>query len=181
MKHAIVYGLVDPDSNVIRYVGQTSTGLDTRLQSHIYSKDNTCVARWVRWLRRNGKRPKIVPLATVLNNDYGRPHIDPEKELIAYWMAETSGMLVNTFDRTVESQERQKASTEAINAARYRVLEIATEAVKLCLDRGLMTVDNESDYVLSLLKLPLRENPGKVSFDRRQAESVLKTLTGGEA
>ena len=63
-----IYGLVDPTSNAIRYVGFTSKKLDRRLWEHIHESKsrNTCHRhRWIRSLIRNGSLPTIRMLETV--------------------------------------------------------------------------------------------------------------------
>ena len=59
-----VYGLVDPRTKKVRYVG-TSTNLNSRVYSHIHStsvRGNTTKDQWVRELAKEGKRPTGVLL-----------------------------------------------------------------------------------------------------------------------
>jgi DNA-binding NarL/FixJ family response regulator len=56
----IVYGLYDPVSNNLRYIGQTTRGLEARLSSHQAPsnlKRNTHCARWLSKLRKADLRP----------------------------------------------------------------------------------------------------------------------------
>lgn len=61
-----IYGLVDPISNKIRYIGFTSYPLQRRLSKHISESKNarlkTHKARWIRTLLVKKLKPTIVPL-----------------------------------------------------------------------------------------------------------------------
>ena len=64
-----IYALTDPRDGQIRYVGQTSVALSSRLASHM--RDAGCQryqfhrVRWIRALVTNGLRPSIVRLTEV--------------------------------------------------------------------------------------------------------------------
>lgn len=63
----LVYGLVDPRTRLLRYVGKSSSGL-TRPKSHFYPcrlNDRTHMARWVRSVVVAGLKPEIVVLEEV--------------------------------------------------------------------------------------------------------------------
>ncbi len=56
----MIYGLCDPDTGEVRYVGKANR-MEQRLQTHCYdafSRD-TPVARWVRGLLAQGRKPSI--------------------------------------------------------------------------------------------------------------------------
>lgn len=59
--HGIVYGLVDPRTNQVRYVGQTKQTLDQRLKGH-YGKASRRVRAWLEELKEAGLKPLTVPL-----------------------------------------------------------------------------------------------------------------------
>lgn len=64
-KNYTIYGLTDPDTNEVRYVGRTTTALSLRLAHHVASArggSEQFVAMWVRSLLNVGKRPQIVSL-----------------------------------------------------------------------------------------------------------------------
>jgi hypothetical protein len=57
--HTIIYGLSDPMTNELRYVGKTARKLSKRLSEHIYSpKRNNCKS-WIKSLNKKGHRPEI--------------------------------------------------------------------------------------------------------------------------
>jgi len=58
-----IYGLVDPDSGLVRYVGKTELTLKRRLYYHIYDLDkcsNIHKKNWFNKLLDDGKKPEII-------------------------------------------------------------------------------------------------------------------------
>lgn len=53
-KKVTVYGLASSEDGKIRYVGQTTNSLSTRLRAHKTERPNTYKARWIRSVHRNG-------------------------------------------------------------------------------------------------------------------------------
>lgn len=66
MKH--IYGLIDPNINKIRYVGQTDD-LTKRLQQHMQDGSNTSKVEWLKSLKTNGQQPRIIVLSEVQDGD----------------------------------------------------------------------------------------------------------------
>ena len=62
-----VYRLVDPIDNRVRYIGQTVGKLSDRLKKHVCDSKriDTHVARWVKKLLSEGRRPFIEPICVV--------------------------------------------------------------------------------------------------------------------
>jgi hypothetical protein len=77
----IIYGLIDPRTRLVRYVGQSCRGLD-RVRRHRWksSKDGTHCARWIRSLRRDGLEFD----ATVLERVEGSEDLNTAER---YWIA----------------------------------------------------------------------------------------------
>lgn len=84
-KIGIIYGLIDPRYDIIRYVGQTVTTLKERFQGHMdeakkidTSRDTYYKLNWIRKLLSLGLEPKpvllayniSVPFITYLQNDF---------------------------------------------------------------------------------------------------------------
>ena len=64
-----IYGLVDPRTNQIRYVGKTKQLLNKRLYKHIQDlKNNHIKKEWIQDLLNNGLKPLIIELEKC-NND----------------------------------------------------------------------------------------------------------------
>lgn len=81
-RHRIVYGLIDPASDELRYVGKSINGM-RRAKVHVYRKNEKghC-GNWVRSLRAQGLRPDILVIET-LETDVELD--DAERFWIAYF------------------------------------------------------------------------------------------------
>ena len=71
-----IYSLIDPDTDKVKYVGQTTQCLNHRLIDHISkakrNKDETPKSIWIRRVLASGKRPTISLLETVDDKDKKR-------------------------------------------------------------------------------------------------------------
>ena len=64
-----IYGLMDPITNELRYVGKTQNSVEGRLKSHCSPKElNLHKRNWIQKLLRSGHTPEIVVLETVKDN-----------------------------------------------------------------------------------------------------------------
>lgn len=54
-----IYGLVDPTTNELRYVGQTIQKLNRRLTGHILDKNINHKTCWIKGLKSKGLKPEI--------------------------------------------------------------------------------------------------------------------------
>jgi hypothetical protein len=68
MRIYYIYGLVDPVSHLVRYVGQT-VNLDARYRVHSFGKDH-CTGEWVRSL---SQPPALILLESGEQRDIPRP------------------------------------------------------------------------------------------------------------
>ncbi len=59
-----IYGLYEPDSDILRYVGKT-TNPDARLANHFSNPPNQDMMLWFQDLRSIGKKPEIRIIETV--------------------------------------------------------------------------------------------------------------------
>jgi len=93
----IIYGLADPKTKEIRYVGKSSSG-EARARAHgaawaIRNEGHLPVTRWILKLRRNGLEPEILILEVAQS---------PEElsELEKHWirLKKTEGRLLNLTD-----------------------------------------------------------------------------------
>ena len=67
-----IYGLYDPNTDELRYVGYTTKSLSTRLSQHISESKHKNKSHRHRWLRKlNGEnvKPNIKPIKTVTHSD----------------------------------------------------------------------------------------------------------------
>jgi predicted GIY-YIG superfamily endonuclease len=69
----LIYGLVDPRDDFIRYIGQTEN-IHRRLSEHLASDEQTAKGAWIRGLRMVGLVPRVVILAQ---------HADDKS--VSYW------------------------------------------------------------------------------------------------
>lgn len=75
----VVYGLVDPRDETLRYVGATFTALDSRLEHHLEHPTNVRMGTWFLELSRLGLRPWIRLVANVPNGNWQQAEM--------YWIA----------------------------------------------------------------------------------------------
>lgn len=69
-----IYGLVDPRTRGVRYIGQTDD-LARRLQQHLQEKENTAKGEWIRALRDQSLAPTIIQLDAV-NGEESPHHVE---------------------------------------------------------------------------------------------------------
>ncbi len=53
-----IYGLFEPNTNEIRYVGHTNNP-QRRLSEHFYPNRKSCIYSWVKNLKKEGLRPRV--------------------------------------------------------------------------------------------------------------------------
>jgi hypothetical protein len=75
-----IYGLIDPNTNQIRYIGK-SIRPRQRLENHCNEKSRCHRTNWIQSLRRNGQKPRLVILAELYGQHDWR---DYEKAWIAH-------------------------------------------------------------------------------------------------
>lgn len=63
-----IYGLIDPSTNQLRYVGQTDD-LNKRLQQHMQDGGNTPKVEWLRGLKSIGQQAIIIVLSVVKDGE----------------------------------------------------------------------------------------------------------------
>lgn len=85
IRQLIVYGLLDPRTHELRYVGKSERGLAVRLKEHSMPSRlcaGTYVTRWVRQLREAGLRPlgRVLEVCTSPDELYAS-----EQRLIAFF------------------------------------------------------------------------------------------------
>ncbi len=70
-KQYIVYGLICPIDNIVRYIGITCQSLGKRLQAHMCSKEleNQYKYRWIQKLRSSNLRPTMKVLMSDLSEE----------------------------------------------------------------------------------------------------------------
>jgi len=62
MKKIIIYALIDPRDNEIRYIGKTNQILSYRLSAHLREKLNCHRCHWINQLQSVGLKPIIKPI-----------------------------------------------------------------------------------------------------------------------
>lgn len=63
----IIYGLKDPETGIIRYVGKTKNSIEYRMAAHLNDRARTHKGHWIRELRARGLVPEPVVLEILLN------------------------------------------------------------------------------------------------------------------
>lgn len=113
--HGYVYGLADPlYPHQIRYVGITKQTLSRRLDGHLRSAgDHPPVRRWIRDLREEGRRPLILELEE-LDEDEVALRTAERKWIVRLWspllLNRTSGGNGRTGRRSPETIARMRAA-----------------------------------------------------------------------
>lgn len=79
MKRVFIYGLVDPETMQIRYIGKT-VNPDQRLASHCNEKSRCHRSNWIRSLRAKGMKPFMVFIEEIIG-DW------PWQEAERFWIA----------------------------------------------------------------------------------------------
>jgi hypothetical protein len=120
-----IYGLCDPDSDELRYVGKANNAAK-RLKTHILERHlNRPVCRWVRSLIEQGKAPTLKILEVVPKDQWE----DAERRLIAEHRKTCS--LLNLADGGAmpsQTPDQRKKAAKASNKAQ-KELDPATRAV----------------------------------------------------
>lgn len=118
----IIYGLVDPRTDELRYVGKTIHHLNSRLRSHIDDAQvikRRHVCAWIRALQREGLEPEVFEVDRALE-DWS----DREKFWIAYFRFIGCNLTNETIGgegvpgrkHTEESKLKMSKSAKATNA-----------------------------------------------------------------
>ena len=122
-QYGIIYGLVDPNTNNIRYVGKSLTGIDRAYHHYTPSsikEGNTPKNNWIKRLRNNNQKYKVVILFAIEHNKYNKNDLNDilyskEQELIS-----STENLLNLCDggcgapnRLVSKETRKKMSVSA--------------------------------------------------------------------
>lgn len=79
-KRAFIYGLVDPRTNEIRYIGKTQQSPNTRLRAHMLDRSNCHRVHWLQELAALGLEPNVVLFEAVEG-------AWPWQESERYWIA----------------------------------------------------------------------------------------------
>lgn len=64
MKQIVIYGLCDPETKVIRYIGK-SERVKERLSNHLNDKSQTHKTNWINSLKKKGLKPEIIILEVI--------------------------------------------------------------------------------------------------------------------
>jgi hypothetical protein len=121
-----VYGLVDPRTNQIRYVGETIRPLAERLTAHYGKSAAPRLRQWLVELREAGLKPRIVPL----REDIPEKHLLTAEREEATQICAAGGRLLNTY-LTRDGYRLHKRRQEEVRAEAQRVAwqELAKAAI----------------------------------------------------
>lgn len=110
-----IYALLDPDTEDVRYIGQTMTTPMRRYIGHCQSKSKPVTPRdfWMNGLMAQGKKPKLV----VLEEDAG---FEAEARWIKHYLQQGAS-LVNSSSRFGNTMIRTSKATKG------KILDLAKE------------------------------------------------------
>lgn len=74
-----IYGLCDPKTSELRFIGATVQPLKQRLAKHLQDEPNASLAYWIKSLGRQHLVPEIFELESVEPNNWREAH--------EYWIA----------------------------------------------------------------------------------------------
>lgn len=174
----IIYGLIDPRSGELRYVGKTVRTAHRRLRRHLAAsylmKEDTYKARWLRQLAAAGLEPEVEVLERVATKEH---LCEAERFHIAYWRY-IGADLTNTtaggdgigLPHTAASREKIRAALtgkpkspehrERLKIANRRVINAATRAAWSAARRGRNLFPNRDDAY----RLAMRDAKGGRAF-----------------
>lgn len=109
-----IYGLVNPETQELRYIGKTTNTLK-RYQSHCRAKGNSYRDKWIRSLKDAGLMPEMVIIETC-GNDW----VEAEKFYIAYF--KSLGCLLTNLTAGGEGCEGHKHTDETKRIMRLKKL-----------------------------------------------------------
>lgn len=103
----VVYSLIDPETNEIKYVGVTSSNLDKRLLAHVNeakkSKKKNLKNQWILDLSKRGIVPTLKPLAILPEGHF---HLEIESLFIRNLKFNGANLL----NKTINSYSYMKKS-----------------------------------------------------------------------
>ena len=141
-----IYGLYDPDTDELRYVGKAKDS-KKRLKTHVFERGyRRPVNNWVKALVEAGKAPVMKILETVADDQWE----EAERRLIAEYRK--SCRLLNLADggaRPTQTTEQRKQAARAANKARKakHPLEIAVEDANRNLSRLHARFQKQGAYI----------------------------------
>lgn len=195
MTYGTIYGLYDPQTHELRYVGQTTLTPEKRLTSHLSPKNlqqRHYSARWIKSLLNKGLRPEL----RVLHTAFSREELDAlEVDAIAQALA-TGARLTNHseggggikgFTHTPETKARMSASrmghlvsaeTRAKIGDTHRGLQHSPEAKRA------ISAAKKAPWVKRLIeladKMPLPQQIAPTTYHRSDLSTVLILRKMGE-
>jgi len=98
MKDIIIYGLIDPRTMKLKYIGST-TNIDRRMKDHCSYKYNTSskYAMWINDLINNNVKPLYIILTTCSYKD----RLKEEYKYIAFFKSSTNNIVNTIYHRTI--------------------------------------------------------------------------------
>lgn len=88
-----IYGLLDPDTLDLRYIGKTNQSLNTRLSAHLSDKSSCHRVNWLNQLKKQDKKPEIILLETIQGK---WPWQESERFWIRYYLNKGCKLTNNT-------------------------------------------------------------------------------------
>lgn len=181
MRPVYIYGLADPDTNEIRYIGKSVRPFD-RLANHMNDKSKCHRAHWLQSLKAQNKRPNLV-LLEMIQGEW------PWQESERYWIARGRALgwrLTNNTSGGDGVSDLPKEARERMRQAwlgrkhKPETLEKLSKASK-----GRRKTQEAKDYMSELMKGrritwgdKISENAKKLTAE--ECETIRERLKNGE-
>ncbi len=161
MRKGLIYCLVDPRDNLVKYIGQTISLLKRRYNQHLvdYKRRNCKVNSWIKHL----SKLKLKPIIEIIENDIDQDKLD-EKEISYIALFKSVG--ANLKNHTIggkghkgeKMSESSKTKRSITNKNSKRMLEKHKNHSNLMKDR----------YKLGLIKFPQKT----LESIKKQSQSI---------
>ncbi len=125
MKVPVIYALIDPLTNDVRYIGKTHNELYKRLSGHYKDKRKTYKTHWIASLKDKGLKPSIIIIEECTLENWEKREkywIDYYRKLdcgLTNWLEGGQGLPIG-YKHTPEAKEKIRIAAKRDNAGKFK-------------------------------------------------------------